>query len=356
MKQYVKARYDPSIYYPIDGYPPYRISAIGDVRDFDQMKTVKWEFAGPDHIRVKLNDEAVPIERALAYAFLGKVPLTIVVAPGATPYEFQHISYNIRPGRGTRRIDNETVALNGVRFKQVPDDGRYYVSINGVVYDTQTRKFRYRKINENNANIGFLAGITGQDRPLEHVVYRTWVGPIPEKRVVGFKDGDAFNCHAGNLLLKNPGLGVDDTIGVSNFTEEDRLIILEMYNAGEMTIPQLAELYNCNVGQIHRLIRNDGFLTAVSSDKLNEETVRAIQMDRHQGLSIRAIGDKYGITAPTIQIALRTNPETMRPWTDTTARPTDRQPTMKRFHRTRATDGESRRISATGKLVAENHR
>lgn len=312
LKKYTKAMYDPSVYYPIEGYPPYRISAIGDVKDFDRMKTVQWEFVTPEHIRVNLGGEQVPIERALAFAFLGKVPLTIVVAPGSTCYEFQHVSYNIRPGRGTRRIDDDTVALNGVRFKKVPDDGRYYVSMNGVIYDTSTRRFRYRKIDEQNQ--GYLAGMTGQDRRLEDVVYVTWVGPIPARRRVRFRDGDPFNCHYRNLKLRNES-PVVDSIGTSQFTEEDREIIKDIFNSGEMSIVKLAELYNCPVGDIYRLIQNDGFLTTVSS-KLDASMVRAIQVDRATGLSLRAMCEKYKITAPTIQMALKLDPNTMKPFND----------------------------------------
>ena len=314
LKKYTKTMYDPSVYYPIEGYPPYRISAIGDVKNFSSMKPVQWEFVTPEHIRVNLGGEQVPIERALAFAFLGKIPLTVVVAPGSTSYEFQHVSYNIRPGRGTRRIDADTVALNGVRFRRVPGDERYYVSMNGVLYDTQTRRFRYRKIDERNQ--GYLAGMTGQERRLEDVVYIAWVGPMPAKRRVRFKDGDSFNCHYKNLDLQNEVVVTEGAIiGDSQFTEEDREVIKDLYNSGDMSIVQLAELYNCPVGNLYRLIQNDGFLTAVSS-KLDAAMVKAVQLDRATGMTIRAICDKYKVTAPTIQMALKIDPTTMKPFNE----------------------------------------
>jgi hypothetical protein len=163
----------------------------------------------------------------------------------------------------------------GEIWKDIPDcNGTYQASTLGRIRnkdytDSMGRFCSSKIIAQNPAGIGYLrvnllrARTSGEY--VHRIMYKTFIGEIPDGMEVCHNNGDKLNNNLWNLRIDTQKGNEKDKIahgtitygernGCHKLTEKEVLEIRERYANGRITMKQLANDYNVNVSAISRII------------------------------------------------------------------------------------------------------
>lgn len=97
--------------------------------------------------------------------------------------------------------------INGKILK--PYDSMYYVSADGDVYSTYSKKFLKPHIDKD----GYLrVDIHSKHMKVHKLVYIVWIGPIPENMQINHIDDDKLHNHYSNLYAGSQKNNIKDCI------------------------------------------------------------------------------------------------------------------------------------------------
>ena len=150
---------------PIPFHPDYEIDRdSGDIRN---IRTHSYLY--PESYTLILDGIETSIPELLALTFYGPAPLPVV---WHEPLSARTISYKFRS------IAKHNIG--GLRFKDIPDFPRYWISCAGLVFDLYRQTFVPVAYNHSNYMTVSLVDFGGYRAPrkVHRLVYSAWVGPL----------------------------------------------------------------------------------------------------------------------------------------------------------------------------------
>lgn len=201
----------------IEANPKYVIDRNGTVYTFDDPLM---EIVPLNKTSVYLDHQLYNIDDLLLRHYVGNLPFPVV--PRDKPPESKiyigrrcsKLSYLIRQVRPDQE-DPNFLYINKVRFKRIPyavDD--IYISENGVAYNFTSGMFLMRGFSLGYAFLAFKLNRELVDQYFEkhvnsplmlaHILYTTYVGPIPANMQVDHIDNVRYHDTVGNLQLMSP--------------------------------------------------------------------------------------------------------------------------------------------------------
>lgn len=230
-----------SRFYPIPGHINYGITNLGDVVRFDTAERVDWDVEDEKNIYVRLDDERIPIQNALAAALMG--PVNVPIVTGSKVYDGGRIRYVILP-TFLRFEPPNIVFVRDTEFRVVPrTNGRIYVSAKGAVLDVFEMAIVRRKYNVHD-NLSIFIKNPGGDvlmnyPSLARLIYEAWVGPVSSEERIEYSDGNSHNCVLENLhllsaedIMKSVLLEGNVVRGMPRWTFEDMEEAAELMSKG----------------------------------------------------------------------------------------------------------------------------
>ena len=203
-----------SRYYIIPDHPMYSITGLGNVVDRRTEKTVDWT-VDKGCIYVTLDGEQCPIAKVLANVFIGNLNLPVFSSTDEQ-YNARTLQYLVPAGtrynyfndRQVLRIQQLDEGVD-IEFRVIPRNTRYYISRDGVVFDTKRLLFTHRTASPNGYYCVSLhaKGVRKGDvdnpynrAAVSRLVYEAWVGPIPDGYDVDHRDNNRLNNDYTNLI------------------------------------------------------------------------------------------------------------------------------------------------------------
>lgn len=116
----------------------------------------------------------------------------------------------------------ESIIFNGKEFKVYPRNHAYYVSKDGEVYSTFSKKIikplirtQSKKYNNRSGKYYYVdVNIEGKQRhmPIHKMVYETWYGLVPEGKQVNHKNDKQFDNNIANLYAGTQKENINDCV------------------------------------------------------------------------------------------------------------------------------------------------
>lgn len=118
------------------------------------------------------------LAKVLLIAWVGDIELPIICNNEKNPTS-KNTLYDL--GSGVRKINNHYFIGNS-KFKEILNFKRYFISDNGIVFDSYKMRFLNHKLNNDGYHVVRLCDDIGRCKTkyVHRLVYQTWVGEIPE--------------------------------------------------------------------------------------------------------------------------------------------------------------------------------
>ena len=105
-----------------------------------------------------------------------------------------------------------SIIINGKQFKQTTISDKYYVSKDGEVYSTQSRKIIKGSVFVSKGKQYRRIDIKKKHYTVHRLVFEAWVRPLNDGEQVNHKDDDSLNNTVHNLYAGNQKDNIDDCI------------------------------------------------------------------------------------------------------------------------------------------------
>lgn len=163
-------------------------------------------------------------------------------------------------------------------FKQYKDNPTYYVSADGDVYSTFSKKLLKHYIDlDGYHRIDVYLNHKQKHVKIHKLVYLTWVGEIPEGMQINHKDDDKNNNNYKNLYLGSQMENIRDCF--KNSHRVGHILSYQIYDSRcDLVIPfpsssEVRKFYKCNGNEVEirtilKRSRHSKYLTVISKESV----------------------------------------------------------------------------------------
>ena len=304
-------------FYVIPKFEQYAISRSLQVKDLQTGSILMPIGSENPFVRLKSGNES--IARLYVLTFIGDGPFAII--PGSRGQLFTYVSPSIK------QVSHDEFMLTGMMFKRIPGFKRYIISENGIVFDLHLQKFMHHAFNHGDYAVTSLIDDTGfrYPRKIHRLIYRAFIGEIPNGMTVDHRDNKKWNNVSSNLQLLTAGENAIKAFregkSIARWTDSEIEIMCKMlsngctnreiasaigydYDADRPTLNHI--LFAIRHGLVHMSIASkykiDQYKGTVNrpDSKLQPNEVMQIRKELASGTRIIDIARRYDCTASTI--------------------------------------------------------
>lgn len=173
--------------------------------------------------------------KLILHTFIGVLDAPIKMKDKNSSLELGNIEYVIDP---IYDVENNEYHIANKVFRQISESDKYFISNNGVIYSAKTNKL----ISQHVSDVGYHSvslHINGTKFNIttQRLLYKTWIGPIPEGMEINHNDSIPWRNEIDNLeplsTLENIRYSLINGNRPIAWNEEDVHIICKLLQDGK---------------------------------------------------------------------------------------------------------------------------